>query len=137
VVAATVSIAPDRIEVTIPDDAALQPGATRVAVQNDLLLGEPATPHRGFSSNVAAFVIVPEVTTLTPNGGALTINGTRLWSDTLDSLTIIGNEVVRSYTTETATGIAFQLPQLAAGNYLVRVRVNGAESLDEKVLVIA
>jgi hypothetical protein len=137
VVAATVSIAPDRIEVTIPDDDALQPGATRVAVQNDLLLGEPATPHRGFSSNVAAFVIVPEVTTLTPNGGALTINGTRLWSDTLDSLTIIGNEVVRSYTTETATEIAFQLPQLAAGNYLVRVRVNGAESLDEKVLVIA
>jgi hypothetical protein len=137
VLAPVVSIAPDRIEVTVPDDDALQPGATRVAVQNDLMLGEPETPHRGFSSNVAAFVIVPEVTTLTPNGGALTVNGTRLWSDTLDRLTIIGNEIVRSYTTETPTEIAFQLPQLAAGNYLVRVRVNGAESLDEKVLVIA
>jgi hypothetical protein len=136
VLAAVVSIAPDRIEVTVPDDDALQPGATRVSVQNDLMLGEPETPHRGFSSNVAAFVIVPEVTTLTPNGGALTINGTRLWSGTLDSLTIIGNEVVRSYDPKTPTEIAFQLPPLAAGNYLVRVRVNGAESLDEKVLVI-
>ncbi|HEX8620310.1 MAG TPA: Pvc16 family protein [Thermoanaerobaculia bacterium] len=136
VLAAMTSITPERIEVTIPDDAALQPGATRVVVQNDLLLGEPETPHRGFTSNVAAFVIVPEVSALTLNGNALTVDGTRLWNETLDSLTIIGNEVVKSYTSESAAQIELDLPPLAAGNYLVRVRVNGAESLDEKVLVI-
>jgi hypothetical protein len=136
VLAPVVSITPERIEVTIPDHVALQPGATRVVVQNDLLLGDPETAHRGFTSNVAAFVLVPAVASLTLNGNALTIDGTRLWSETLDSLTIIGSEVVKSYTSESATEIELDLPQLAAGNYLVRVRVNGAESLDEKVLVI-
>ncbi|HEY0140993.1 MAG TPA: DUF4255 domain-containing protein [Thermoanaerobaculia bacterium] len=137
VLAPATSIAPDRIELTVPDDAALQPGATRVVVQNDLLLGEPEAPHRGFTSNVAAFVIVPEVNTLAQNANVLTITGTRLWSESLDSLTIVGNAVVKDYSTETAIEIAFDLPPLPAGNYLVRVRVNGAESLEEKVLVIA
>lgn len=138
--ASITTIAPDRIEVTLPDDAALQPGPTAALVQNDLLIGEPPTPHRGFRSNLAAFVVVPEITTLTPDLNAdpqtLTIQGTRLWSETLDRLTIVGSEVVRTYTTETPGEIAFDLPALPAGAHLVRVRVNGAESLEEKALVI-
>lgn len=121
------SVTPERIEVTIPDDAALQPGATRVLIQNEQQL---------FTSNAAAFMIVPSVTALAKNVNTLTITGTRLWSESLDSLTIVGNAVVMSYDTKTPTEIAFELPSLPAGNYLVRVRVNGAESLEEKVLVM-
>jgi hypothetical protein len=133
-------IEPDRIEVTLPDDVALQPGPTAALVQNDLLIGEPPVPHRGFRSNLAAFVVVPEVTTLTPDVNAdpktLTIQGSRLWHETLDSLAIVGTEIVRTYTTSTPGKIAFDLPALPAGAHLVRVRVNGAESLEEKALVI-
>jgi len=139
--AGVVKIEPDRIEVTVPDDVALQPGPTAALVQNDLLIGEPPTPHRGFRSNLAAFVVVPEVTTLTPDLNAdpktLKINGTRLWSETLDSVTIVGSEVIGEYLPDPAPGeIVFNLPALPAGAHLVRVRVNGAESLEEKALVI-
>lgn len=138
--AGVTKIEPDRIEVTVPDDIALQPGPTAAVVQNDLLIGEPPAPHRGFRSNSAAFVVVPEVTTLTPdlnaNPQTLTIQGSRLWHETLDSLAIVGVEVIRTYTTATPGEIAFDLPALAAGAYFVRVRVNGAESLEEQELVI-
>jgi hypothetical protein len=140
VTASVATITPDRIEVTLPDDPALQPGTTAALVQNDLLIGEPPVPHRGFRSNLAAFVIVPEITALVPDLNAdpktLTVQGTRLWSDTLDRLTIVGSAVIRDYTTGTPGEIAFNLPDLPAGAHLVRVRVNGAESLEEKALVI-
>lgn len=139
--AGVVKIEPDRIEVTVPDDIALQPGPTGVMVQNDLLIGEPPVPHRGFRSNLAAFVVVPEVTTLVPDLNAdprtLTIQGSRLWHETLDSLAIVGSEVVGEYVPDPAPGeIVFNLPALPAGAHLVRVRVNGAESLEEQTLVI-
>lgn len=138
--AGVTKIEPDRIEVTVPDDVALQPGPTAAVVQNDLLIGEPPAPHRGFRSNSAAFVVVPEMTTLTPDLNVdpqtLTIQGARLWHETLDSLAIVGTEVIRTYTTATPGEIAFDLPALPAGAHLVRVRVNGAESLEEEVLVI-
>ncbi len=136
--ASVVSIAPDRIEVTIPDDPALQPGTTPLMTQNDLMLGDPETPHPGFASNVAPFVLVPEITGLVLAANSLTVNGTRLVHDTLPSLTIVGESIVSSadYTTSTPTQIAFDLPNLPAGESLVRVRVNGAESFDEETVVI-
>jgi hypothetical protein len=140
VTASIATITPNRIEVTLPDDPALQPGTTAALVQNDLLIGEPPVPHRGFRSNLAAFVVVPEITALVPDLNAdpktLTVQGSRLWSDTLDRLTIVGSDVIRDYTTGTPTEIVFNLPDLPAGAHLVRVRVNGAESLEEKALVI-
>lgn len=142
VTAGVVKIEPGRIEVTVPDDAALQPGATPVMVQNDLMLGEPETPHRGFTSNVGVFVIVPEITLLTPALAAapktLLVDGKRLFHEKLDSLIIVGNEIVASddYTDKTPAQIKFELPALDPGTYLVRIRVNGAESIDEKTLVI-
>ena len=136
--AGVVSIAPDRIEVTVPDDPDLQPGATPLMTQNDLMLGDPETPHQGFASNVAPFVLVPEITGLTLAANSLQIDGTRLVHDTLPSLTIVGDAIVNAadYTTSTPTQIEFDLPNLPAGDYLVRVRVNGAESFDEETVTI-
>lgn len=130
-----------RIAVKVPDDAALQPGPTRVVVQNDLMLGDPETAHRGFSSNVAVFVLVPEVTTLTKLGGVppiLRVEGTRLFDAHLDSLTLVGTSIfaAKSYTVGETAKLEFELAGVPNGAHAVRVRVNGAESFDERTLVL-
>jgi hypothetical protein len=133
----------DRIEVAIPDDEKLQPGAHSVKVVLDMLMGEPPTPHKGFHSNLAVFMVVPHITTfisdLLATPRVLQINGTRLFHPDLECLTLVGDEIITSdnYTTKTPTTIAFNLPDtLGGGNYVVRVRVNGVESIDEVILNI-
>ncbi|HYC93807.1 MAG TPA: DUF4255 domain-containing protein [Thermoanaerobaculia bacterium] len=125
------------ITVTIPDDVALQPGPVRVSVENDLMLGEPETPHRGFSSNVAVFVLVPEVDTLTKlPGNKIRLEGTRLSAEKLDSLTIVGAAVFATYTLAEPGKIELDIPGVPDGAHAVRVRVNGAESFDDVTLVL-
>ncbi len=133
----------DRIEVTIPDDVGLQPGPQPARVLLDVMMGEPPQPHAGFQSNLAVFVLVPRIDTLTPNLGVtprtLRINGAWLFQADLECLTLVGDEVIHSngYTTATSTEILFNLPDtLGSGNYAVRVRVNGAESIDLAMLNI-
>lgn len=133
----------DRIEVTIPDDAALVPGAQPVRVVLDVMMGEPLSPHLGFRSNEAVCMLVPSPGDLTPDlsatPGTLRITGQRLFHPDHESLTLIGDDVIRSsdYTTSTPTEIAFNLPDnLGSGSYPVRVRVRGAESIDERALII-
>lgn len=139
--AGVTSIDTSRVVVKVPDDALLQPGPTRVVVQNDLMLGDPESPHRGFSSNVAAFVLVPEVKTLTNLGGAppvLRVEGTRIFDEKLDSLTIVGANAfaAKSYTVKETGKVEFELTDVPNGEHVVRVRVNGAESFDDKTLVL-
>jgi len=133
----------DRIEVTIPDDALLQPGPQPVKVVVDIMMGDPLSAHLGFQSNLAVFMLVPGPINLTPDLGAsprtLQITGERLFHPDRESLTLVGDEVIRSseYTTSSPTEIEFNLPgRLGSGNYPVRVRVHGAESIDERVLRI-
>jgi hypothetical protein len=133
----------DRIEVPIPDDAELQPGPQPVKVVLDLMMGDPPSAHLGFQSNLAVFMLVPGSINLTPDLGAsprtLQITGERLFRPDRESLTLVGDEVIRSseYTTSTPTEIKFDLPDsLGSGSYPVRVRVHGAESIDERVLPI-
>ena len=133
----------DRIEVTIPDDALLQPGPQPVKVVVDIMMGDPLSAHLGFQSNLAVFMLVPGPINLTPDLGAsprtLQITGERLFHPDRESLTLVGDEVIRSgeYTTATPAEIEFNLPaSLGSGSYPVRVRVHGAESIDERVLSI-
>jgi hypothetical protein len=130
----------DRIEVEIPDNPALQPGPQTVMVTLDVRMGQPPTPHIGYRSNVGIFMLLPHVTGADiPTTGIVRIQGTRLFDEGLECLTLVGNEVVPSanYTTSTTTEIRFNQPSgLASGSYLVRVRVNGAESLDNVILTV-
>lgn len=138
------AIRDDRIGVTIPDDAALQPGPQTVKVVLDIMMGDPPSPHLGFQSNLAVFMLVPgPITNLVPalsgTPRKLEITGKRLYHKDRESLTLVGDEVIRSskYTTTTSTKIAFNLPaSLGSGSYPVRVRVHGAESIDERTLSI-
>jgi hypothetical protein len=134
---------PDRLEATLPDDPALQAGPVTVRVAAQVLLGNPPTPHRGISSNLSAFVLVPRVDQLSDNLAAnprtLRLTGTRLFAPHRDCLTLIGDRVIPGvdYTTHSEAEIMMNLPaDLAAGTYPVRVRVHGAESLDAQNLVI-
>lgn len=133
----------ERLEVTVPDDVSLQPGAVTVRVAADVPLGDPPVPHRGVSSNLSAFVLVPRPVLLAPNLGAnprtLRITGSRLFAAGRECLTLVGDRVVPSadYTTREDGQIVMPLPAgLGAGAYPVRVRVNGAESVDAPALVI-
>jgi hypothetical protein len=132
----------NRMEATIPDNAALQPGVVAIRVAADVLLGDPPVPHRGIASNLSAFVLIPRVTALVVNAGnppQLDIQGTRLFQAGKECMTLIGDLVVPStaYTTSLTNQIVLDAPAgLPAGAYPVRVRVNAAESIDVQHLVI-
>jgi hypothetical protein len=133
----------DRIKTVVPDEVLLQPGPQAVKVVQDLMLGEPLTPHRGFHSNLAVFMLVPHAVGLTPNLGAtpqtLQVTGSRLFHPDLECLALVGDTVIPAsdYTTATPTEITFNLPDsLGSGDHTIRVRVNGAESIDELTLNI-
>jgi Pvc16 N-terminal domain len=87
----------DRVEAVIPDDPQLQPGARTVRV----IVSDPLVPRRVFSSNDAAFMLVPFVDpaparlTFDAASRRLTIHGTRLIGPMPGGETVIGRSVVR------------------------------------------
>jgi hypothetical protein len=132
------SISAGRIEVTIPDDSALQPGAQTVQILSDVDMGEPSTPHIGLRSNLAVFMLVPYVKTVAHPGG-LILTGSRLYGEDMECMALVDEKIVESddFTTKNSDEIAFTLPSgLGSGKHLVRVRVNGAENIDRKELTI-
>src|SRR5215210_1594606 len=84
----------DRIEVTVPDDDALQPGPQPVRLVLAVMMGEPPEPHLGFQSNLAVFMLVPQISGLTQDTSTvprtLRIQGKRLFLGTLGGETLVG-----------------------------------------------
>src|SRR5262249_34997039 len=90
------SLTDRRIVVTVPDQAALQPGPITVHVQADVLLGEPPAPHRGLPSNLAAFVLVPHATATQFSVGPprrVNITGSRLVQENRSGFVLIGDSL--------------------------------------------
>jgi hypothetical protein len=54
------SVADTELKVTLPPD--LRAGVQGLQVEHQFLMGTPPVPHRGFESNVAAFVLAPIIT---------------------------------------------------------------------------
>lgn len=50
---------PDRVELTIPNNPGLQPGAAPVKVIHEVMIGDPPSPRPAFQSNAAVFMLVP------------------------------------------------------------------------------
>lgn len=134
--------------------ADLRAGVQGVQVIHLLPLGTPPTPHRGQESNVAPFVLRPAVRTnpddtdaavFLPSGdpqqpGAVEVmldppvaRGQRveLLLNAMDGDGAPAYRFPRSPpAVDTPTGVvSFPAPGVAAGTYLVRVRVDGAESV--------
>ena len=129
-----------RVPLTVPPFPAggLRAGVQGVSVVHPLLMGVPPFEHSGFESNVAAFVLRPRVTAVAaPDSTHVNV--------TLDPALRIGQRAVlllnrvpgalpaahvftnRPATADTATP-GFVVDGVAAGQYFVRVQVDGAES---------
>jgi hypothetical protein len=131
----------ERLELALP--AGLTAGVQPVQVIHDLLLpAQPGPPvaHRGFESNLVPLVVLPRLLGLTPSpatAGTLvtaTVDPPVLARQQrtllLGDFSVRGEEVAPD--APPSTTITFRLPSapaaLPAGNYLVRVRIDGAES---------
>jgi hypothetical protein len=145
-------LTPTRIALTLP--ATLAAGVQRVQVRHGVRIGAPSEPHLTFSSNLGVFVLQPEITK-TDTSYNIVISDvqetdpgvhsakvvitvlpelTPRQQVTLEMLTIQG-EVAHTFLskprpsdTDEAT---FLISGVAAGDYLFRVRVDGAESILE------
>ena len=135
----------------------LQAGVQGVQVIHRFLMGmdtpdKPLEAHHGVESNVAAFVLRPRITSVPQNvagSGVLTVEVEPAVSKTQRAVLLL-NEVspnlgqrldhpARRYTfdkriinendPEPNTTLTFSVKDVVAGTYLVRVQVDGAESL--------
>ncbi len=143
VTAAVTTHEPDRIELVLPDDGGLQPGAVPLKVIHDVAVGDPPSTRTAFTSNAAVFMLVPRIDSLTAelatDPPTLQIDGARLFHPDRPCLALVGDEtfVPDDYTIKQSATIKFDLPDdLAGGDYPVRVQVGGAESIDRHVLTI-
>ncbi|WP_322486839.1 DUF4255 domain-containing protein [Chloroflexus sp.] len=149
-----VAVPPDQItdtQMIIPLPTTLRAGVQTVQVVHRLQLGTPPTPHRGVESNVAAFILSPMVSaTAGPRDG----NGNVTLTFTLtppvgkqqrvmlllDETPPPANRPPRSFAlplparapvpppNDTDATLTLTTDIVPAGTYLVRVRVDGAES---------
>ena len=136
-------------EPQMPADT-LRASVQGVQVVHRLLLGTPPVPHRGFESNVAAFVLRPTIADLQVANVQDTGNNTRAADVTVavnpkirkrQRVTLLLNEMVdqapKAYTFFTeprpadSDSLTVEVSGVEAASYLVRVQVDGAESLLE------
>jgi hypothetical protein len=137
-------------QVILPLPANIHAGLKGLQILQKMALGTPAQPHRGFESNVAPFVLRPTVTgTPTaaaapappggPGGSNVTINlspdvgvGQRA---VLLLNTLPGAPTPAAYTSlptvssADSAQILINIQGVPAGTYLLRVQIDGAESL--------
>ncbi len=137
-----------RAELTLP--AGLRAGVQGARIRHLLPLGTPPAPHRGFDSNVAAFVLHPIITRTAGvyDVAVSNVQGTGTDPRSADvgvkfapaagkdqqvTLELLTAEAVMMTApaperTADADTITFAARGVPAGDYLVRVRVDGAES---------
>jgi hypothetical protein len=142
------SVGEKQITLAVPAD--LQAGARGLQVIHKLLLGSPppGTPHRGFESNVATFILRPQInlpivktTAPDPQGGpplpALQLNvdltvGKDQRVVLLLNSTAAANAVSHSFLLPPRLAdtnvVTIAIPGAGAGQYFVRLQVDGAES---------
>lgn len=129
------SVADQEIVVSLPTE--LPAGVNTVEVTHELSLGAPATPHRGPGSNVAAFIVAPHLTTGTPisvaRGEVLTLEFAPAVTRTQRVSILLGDQEIalpaRSPGSAPATTLDVPIPPtFPTGTFLLRLRVDGAES---------
>ena len=142
------SVGEKRITLPVPGD--LQAGARSLQVVHKLLLGTPApgTPHRGIESNVATFILRPQInlpivktTAPDPQGGPpspalqLTVDltiGKEQRVALLLNATAPGSALSYSFLLPPrladANVVTIPIPGAAAGQFFVRLQIDGAES---------
>lgn len=142
------SVTQTQISLAVPPD--LQAGARGLQVLQKILMGVPApgTPHRGFESNVATFVLRPRITlpivktTLPdPLGGAplpaLQVNvdvpvgkdqRVALLLNSVPGPSAAAFSFLSPPRLADSNSITIAIPGVTAGQYFIRLQIDGAES---------
>lgn len=131
-------VAAGRIVIALP--ATLQPGlhSVQVNLPVDFGTGLPSDPHRGLESNVAAFVLSPQITTPAPIAAArnttLTLAIDPQVGRAQRATLLVGSSTI-SIPARPAAGpsttatLDFPIPDdFTTGTQLLRVQIDGAES---------
>jgi hypothetical protein len=138
-----------QIAIDLTSVAGLRAGVQATQVMHQLLLGEPALPHRGLESNATAFVLHPSITTpatCSLAAGTLTVSTTPAVGKAqrvtlyLYEHAAPSTRPARAYSfqapkdngvtgadTDTAA-VAFAVTNVVLGTYLAYVSVDGADS---------
>lgn len=145
----------DSLEAGVPDVDSLRAGMQGMQVVHRLLLGRPPTPHGGFESNIAPFVLRPTIRKRPDGTFDITIgnqqgsgNAPRSADITVKVNPKIGkqqrvillmNEISddspRAYTffanprDADSDSVTIPVSSVKAADYLVRIQVDGAESV--------
>ncbi|MGP0053783.1 MAG: DUF4255 domain-containing protein [Solirubrobacteraceae bacterium] len=123
------------IKVTLPGD--LQAGTRTLRVQRNTVFGNPAVTHRGFSSNPAAFQLIPTIQTPAPvaatAGATLALSVSPAFGPAQQVTLFIGDGAIpidqRAPGSASTTTLSFPLPAgLATGSFPIRVEIDGAQS---------
>jgi hypothetical protein len=126
--------------VAMPPDGLLA-GVNTVQVVQQLAFGTPADPHDGFESNVAPFVLVPQITTPQPltvqRGKTLTLAINPPVGRAQRASLVLGERLI-SIPARPANGPAisatldFPIPvDFPTGDFTIRVQIDGAQSFLE------
>lgn len=139
----------DQMIISLPAD--LKSGLQSVQVIHKVDMGEPPTPRKGFSSNAEAFILSPFISDITEEENVL-VNGIAQSAvqmrvvpvpEDTQQVTMFLNELTatnpKEYTFEKDFGdtispsppagfIAIPIQNVANGAYLIRLRVDNAES---------
>jgi hypothetical protein len=138
----------NRISLTLP--ATLAAGPHSIQVRHGVAIGAPGVPHMAFTSNLGAFVVQPVITQTAGayNIAILNVQGTgsapRSATVVIDVAPNVGPKQIATLELLTPQGVAytfmaaprpddtaqltFAISGVTAGDYLFRVRVDGAES---------
>jgi hypothetical protein len=124
----------DRLDVLAP--ASLPAGVHTVEVVQEISFGTPTEPHFGVRSNVMPFLLLPTASAPAPQpappGDPITITVTPPVRAGQDVVLLLGDRPVPADPLPagaTSSTVSFALPNdLEDGDYLFRVRVDGAET---------
>ena len=132
------TISESHIEVTLP--AVLLAGVNTVQVAHQLNFGTTQEPHRGFESNVAAFMLAPRITTPTTppisvaRGSSLALSLNPAVGRSQRVRLLVGDSAILlparpPSAPATATTLSFSIStDFPTGTFLLRVEVDGAQS---------
>jgi hypothetical protein len=118
--------------------AGLLAGVNTVQIVQQIALGTPADPHNGFESNVAPFVLAPQIATPQPisiqRGNTLTLAISPPVGRAQRASLVLGERSIviapRAATGPATTGtLDFPIPpDFPPGDFTIRVQIDGAQS---------
>ena len=135
-------------QITFPIPLGAQAGVQALQIIQKLALGTPPKQHSGFESNVATFVLLPRIklpvtpATVPDPGGGTALPALKVDIDVivganqrvvlLLNSTPVGNSLAYSFVAPArfadASSVTIATPNVAAGEYFIRVQIEGAAS---------